>query len=36
LVIVERLREFEKEHGLRFAPSQALLKHASSGKKFYS
>ena len=35
-VIVERLREFEKKYGLRFAPSQALLKHASSGKKFYS
>ena len=34
--IVDKLREYEKKYGMRFTPSEALLKHASSGKKFYS
>ena len=34
-VIVDKLRVFEKRYGMRFAPSLALLKISSSGRKFY-
>ncbi len=34
-LVVERLREYEAEHGERFAPSSLLLRLASSDQRFY-
>lgn len=34
--IVEKLRKYEAQCGLRFKPSDAILKRAESGTKFYS
>ena len=33
--IISRLKEFESKFGLRFKPSQAILKRAEQKKKFY-
>jgi len=34
-IIVERLQEFEQEHGPRFTPADILKEHAKNGKKFH-
>ena len=34
-IIVQRLEDFEQEHGPRFTPADILKEYARSGKKFH-